>query len=94
MEEVFITMFYFMGHNKREIQSDALHAIGFVCVRHHKFMLESKLKMLYIDILNIDGYAVQHKIKVLNNLESFLVEEEARMMKMDQHCNYTLFNLV
>lgn len=81
-------MFYFMRHNKREIQSDALHAIGFVCVRHHNFMLESKLKMLYIDILTNELYPVQHKIKVLTNIESFLSEEEIRMIKMDQHCKF------
>ena len=86
MEEVFRTLFYFMRHDRREIQSDALHAIGFVCVRHHKFMLESKLKMLYIDILTHELYPEQHKIKVLNNIENFLVEEEARMIRMDQHC--------
>ncbi len=85
VEEVFRTMFYFMRYNRREIQSDALHAIGFICVRHHKFMLESKLKTLYIDILTNQFYPEQHKSKVLNNIESFLVEEEARMIRQDQH---------
>merc|ERR1719266_1641779 len=85
VEEVFRTMFYFMRHNRREIQSDALAAIGFVCVRHHKFMLETKLKMLYIDILTNELYPDQHKIKVLNNIESFLIEEEATMIRMDKH---------
>ena len=86
MEEAFRTMFYFMRHSRREIQSDALHAIGSVCVRHHKFMLETKLKMLYIDILTNELYPDQHKIKVLNNIESFLIEEEATMIRMDKHC--------
>ena len=79
-------MFYFMRHNKREIQSDALHAIGNVCVRHHKFMLESKLKMLYIDILTQSFYPEQHKSKVLNNIESFLIEEELEMIRRDKSC--------
>ena len=79
-----------MRHNRREIQSDALHAIGFVCVRHHKFMLEKKLKMLYIDILTQEFYPEQHKIKVLNNIENFLVEEEASMIRMDKQCKLNL----
>lgn len=74
-----------MRHNRREIQSDALGAIGFVCVRHHNFMMESKLKSLYIDILQQPFYPEQHKIKVLNNIECFLVEEELRMIRMDKH---------
>ena len=90
VEEVFRTMFYFMRHNRREIQLDALHAIGFVCVRHHKFMLESKLKRLYIDILTQEFYPEQHKIKVLNNIESFLIEEEADMIRKDKLCTFPL----
>jgi len=78
-------MFYFMRHRERQIQSDALGAIGFVCVRHHKFMLESKLKMLYIDILSSEFYPSEHKVKVLQNIELFLIEEEARMIRHDQH---------
>ena len=85
MEEVFRNMFYFMRHRERQIQSDALGSIGNVCVRHHKFLMESKLKMLYIDILTHELYPVEHKVKVLNNIELFLVEEELRMIKQDQH---------
>ena len=88
VEEVFRAMFYFMRHNRRDIQSDALHAIGFVCVHHHKFMLESKLKMLYIDILTQEFYPEQHKTKVLNNIESFLIEEEAQMIRNDKICKW------
>ena len=86
VEEVFRTMFYFFRHNRREIQSDALTAIGHVSVRHHKFMLESKLKMLYIDILTQEFYPEQHKVKVLNNIENFLIEEENQMIRQDKNC--------
>ena len=64
VDEVFETVFFFMIHESRDIQSDALHSLGSICIRHHSFMLESKLKTLYIDILNEDFYSVQHKIKV------------------------------
>ena len=80
-----------MRHNRREIQSDALAAIGFVCVRHHKFMLESKLKMLYIDILTQEFYPEQHKVKVLNNIENFLIEEENQMIRPDKNCKPSAF---
>ncbi len=64
VEEVFETVFFFMLHELTDIQSDALHALGNICIRHYNFMLESKLKQLYIDILIEDFYPVQHKIKV------------------------------
>ena len=75
-----------MRHRKREIQSDSLSALGFVCVRHHIFMLESKLRSLYLDILSQDFYPTQHKVQVLRNLELYLQEEEIRMIKQDKHC--------
>jgi cohesin loading factor subunit SCC2 len=77
VEEVFETIFYFMRHDSREIQSDALHALGSVCIRHYNLMLESKLKHLYIDILTEDFYSVQHKIKV-PRLVSFLCKAQFR----------------
>ena len=63
MDEVFETTFYFMVHDDVLVQKDALHALGAVCIRHYDYMLKSKLKSLYIDILNEDFYCVQHKIK-------------------------------
>ena len=64
VEHVFSTMFYFMRHHSRDIQSESLNALGFVCVRHYNFMLEYKLKNLYIDILSKDFYPTQHKTQV------------------------------
>lgn len=90
MDEVFETTFFFMMHESPEIQNDALHSLGLICIRHHSFMLESKLKTLYIDILNEDFYSVQHKIKVLNNLESYLMEEDVRMRRLDDTCKLPL----
>ncbi len=81
-------MFYFMRDARRAVQLDALLSIGSVCVRHHNFMMGNILKNLYIDILSHDYYPVQHKIQVLNNIESFLLEEEARMIRQDQHCKH------
>ena len=63
VDEVFETTFYFMIHDDVLVQKDALHALGAVCIRHYDYMLKSKLKSLYIDILNEDFYCVQHKIK-------------------------------
>ena len=62
--EVFETTFYFMIHDSYDIQSDALLALGHICIRHYKFMLETKLKNLYIDILVESFYSDTHKIKV------------------------------
>ena len=87
VDEVFQCMFSFMSHRTRVIQSDALTALGFVCVRHHSYMLESKqLKLLYLDILEESSYLTEHKVQVLNNVELYLKEEEIRMIKQDKHC--------
>jgi len=64
VDEVFETTFFFMLHDSRDIQLDTLNSLGFICIRHHLFMLESKLRQLYLDILTEDFYPVQHKIKV------------------------------
>ena len=68
VDEVFETTFYFMIHDDVLVQKDALHALGAVCIRHYDYMLKSKLKSLYIDILNEDFYCVQHKIKASHSL--------------------------
>ena len=96
VDEVFQCMFSFMSHRTRVIQSDALTALGFVCVRHHSYMLESKqLKLLYLDILEESSYLTEHKVQVLNNVELYLKEEEIRMIKQDKHCEFLLaYNLL
>lgn len=85
VEDVFETIFHFITHDSKEIQSDTLHALGLICVRHYNFMLETKLKQLYIDILQEDFYSEYQKVKVLNNLELYLAEEEVRMRKLDEN---------
>ncbi len=82
-----------MRDKRRVIQIEALNAIGSVCVRHHQFMMGNLLKNLYIDILSNKYYPVEHKIQVLSNIESFLIEEEARMIKQDHHCKLSLQKL-
>ena len=64
---MFETVFFFMLHENSDIQNDALHALGSICIRHYNFMLESKLKHLYIDILTESFYSVHHKVKVSND---------------------------
>ena len=64
VEEVFETTFYFMLHDSRDIQLETLNSLGFICIRHHIFMLESKLKPLYLEILKEEFYPVQQKTKV------------------------------
>jgi len=89
--EVFMAMFYFLDHESKEIQNAALQAIGSLCIRHYELMLDERLKTRYIQILTKDESHVAHKIQntalamqVLNNIESYLNEEEVRMMKQDK----------
>ena len=85
VDVVFESTFYFMLYENKVIQLDTLHALGSICIRHNQFMLESQLKDTYIDILNEPFYSSNHKIKVLNNLENYLAEEEIRMRRLDEH---------
>nr|XP_040566817.1 nipped-B-like protein [Lepeophtheirus salmonis] len=85
VDEVFETMFYFMRHESTDIQTATLQALGNLCVRHFNFMLTTKLKNLYVDILKEDFYDTKHKVVILNNLENYLCEEENRMISQDKH---------
>jgi cohesin loading factor subunit SCC2 len=82
VEEVFETTFFFMLHDSREIQLDTLNSLGFICIRHYVFMLESKLRQLYLDILMEDFYPVQHKIKV-NSTAQFALHVGSFIDNMD-----------
>ena len=90
VEHVFSTMFYFMRHNSRDIQSESLNALGFVCVRHYNFMLEYKLKNLYIDILSKEFYPTQHKTQVKTSIEEIISDVQNNIRSYKPNSEYFL----
>jgi len=69
---------------------------GFFVTHHSDFMLTKRLKDLYHRILNspTDSHmSVQLLCHVLNNIHSYLVEEERKMMKAEIECKRTCLSL-
>jgi len=81
---VFEAIFYFMNHESLDIQNATLQALGSICIRHYDLMMDERLKQRYILILTNHQHSTHHKIQVLNNIETYLVEEEIRMMQLDK----------
>eukprot|EP00090_Calanus_glacialis_P019633 TRINITY_DN3012_c0_g1_i1.p1 TRINITY_DN3012_c0_g1~~TRINITY_DN3012_c0_g1_i1.p1 ORF type:complete len:2150 (+),score=766.00 TRINITY_DN3012_c0_g1_i1:196-6645(+) len=81
---VFEAIYYFMDHESPDIQNATLQALGSICIRHYDLMMDDRLKQRYISILTSHQHATHHKIQVLNNIETYLSEEEFRMMQLDK----------
>ncbi|ENN74150.1 hypothetical protein YQE_09123, partial [Dendroctonus ponderosae] len=82
-DQVYLNMMYFIQQNDVDIQVNTLKAIGNICIRHHEFMLEPELKEFYHRQLSVEDAPLQMKIDVLLNVESYLIEEENRMIQQD-----------
>lgn len=52
-------------------------------------MLHQALRDLYYDQLGEHNNVLKRKIQVLRNLQTYLVEEELKMMKADAECKYS-----
>merc|ERR1712241_346576 len=85
---VFESIYYFLDHESYDIQNATLQALGFICIRHYDLMMDERLKQRYISILlsryHSSQHATQQKITVLQNIETYLVEEEVRMIAQDK----------
>jgi len=81
---VFEAIYYFMDHESPDIQNATLQALGSICIRHYELMMDERLKQRYISIMTNQQHETLHKIQVLNNIETYLVEEEVRMMQQDK----------
>lgn len=86
-------MLYFLRQEDEDIQTNTLKSIGFICIRHYEFMLETELKTFYHKMLIEIDAPLKMKTEVLQNIESYLMEEDNRMIKLDQECKFIdLFN--
>ncbi|CAH1393670.1 unnamed protein product [Nezara viridula] len=82
-DEVIDTFLYFL-HRDQDSQHYTMKALGSVCIRHYELMLTDELKSLYHQYLSDENAPLQMKVQVLNNIESYLLEEEKKMIKQDQ----------
>jgi cohesin loading factor subunit SCC2 len=85
-EQVFQSLFYFLQNGNSDVQYFTLQAIGSMCIRHYDYMLLPELKTMYHLMLTEPHTIIGMRIQVLNNIETYLQEEEMRMIKQDQEC--------
>ncbi|CAB3386176.1 Hypothetical predicted protein [Cloeon dipterum] len=83
-EQVFQTLFYFLQNGNFDVQYFTLQAIGSMCIRHYDYMLMDDLKNMYHLLLTDKDAHIAMRIQVLSNIETYLQEEELRMIKQDQ----------
>ncbi|XP_044256313.1 nipped-B-like protein [Tribolium madens] len=82
-DQVYQSMIYFLHREDLDIQANTLKAIGCICIRHYEFMLEKELKIFYHKFLTSEDTQLKMRVEVLINIESYLVEEENRMIQQD-----------
>ncbi|CAG9855417.1 unnamed protein product [Phyllotreta striolata] len=82
-DEVYQNMAYFLQTDDIDIQTNTLKAIGSICIRHYEFMLQDELKNFYHKQLTCEDAPLRMKVEVLVNIESYLIEEDNRMIQQD-----------
>ncbi|XP_022102804.1 nipped-B-like protein A isoform X2 [Acanthaster planci] len=86
-ERVFDVLFYFCYHEDEEVRMKAITGAGFLCNRHADFLLGTKMKTLYWDILMDTSTSTKLVCQVLRNLQLYLTEEDERMRRADAEWN-------
>ncbi|KAF0287117.1 Nipped-B-like protein [Amphibalanus amphitrite] len=84
VDEVLETLLYFVNQPAPDMQMFTLQALGFIVIRHYDMMLSERVKQLYHGFLQQPDVSKQLKAQVLINLETYLVEEERRMIQQDE----------
>lgn len=85
-EQVVETLMYFMNLGDMSLRYYTLQSLGFVCIRHYELMMGTQLKQLYHMLLLDPSVNTKLRIQTLQNIETYLQEEEVRMIKQDQEC--------
>lgn len=57
-----------------------------MCIRYYDLMLGREVKSIYSSLLTNENSPVQLKCQVLKNIQTYLQEEEIRMIKQDSEC--------
>lgn len=58
---------------------------------HPELMFVQDVKALYNSLLSDENSAVNLKIHVLKNLQTYLQEEDSRMQEADRECEFSSF---
>ncbi|XP_008422496.1 nipped-B-like protein B isoform X2 [Poecilia reticulata] len=83
-DKVLELLLYFTTHEDEEVQIKAIIGLGFQFIMHPELMFAQDVKVLYISLLSDENRAVNLKIHVLKNLQTYLQEEDSRMQEADR----------
>uniref|UniRef100_M3ZSI3 Nipped-B protein n=1 Tax=Xiphophorus maculatus TaxID=8083 RepID=M3ZSI3_XIPMA len=86
-DKVLELLLYFTTHEDEEVQIKAIIGLGFQFIMHPELMFAQDVKVLYISLLSEENRAVNLKIHVLKNLQTYLQEEDSRMQEADREWN-------
>ncbi|CAG0918991.1 unnamed protein product [Notodromas monacha] len=85
INQTFEIMYYFVNNSiDPSLRFDSLQGMGSMCIRHYEFLLKSNVVSFYSKCLLDAEAPVKMKVQILNNLENYLKEEEARMAQQDK----------
>ncbi|KRX59136.1 Nipped-B-like protein, partial [Trichinella sp. T9] len=79
-EQAFQLLLAFTRHREEDLKRKAFVSIGLFCVHYSDYLLRTELKELYQNILTDPESEINVRTQVLRNLESFLNEEERKML--------------
>ncbi|KRZ72053.1 Nipped-B-like protein, partial [Trichinella papuae] len=79
-EQAFQLLLAFTRHREEDLKRKAFVSIGLFCVHYSDYLLRAELKELYQNILTDPESEINVRTQVLRNLESFLNEEERKML--------------
>ena len=69
-----------------ELKQPCLCTSGLQAVRHYELMLGRDLRELYHNYLTSPDVSERLCCQVLKNIQTYLTEEETRMIKADHEC--------
>lgn len=84
-QDTFEQLFFFSTittHN--EIRRDALVALGHFCIQNYDYLVDTKLRNLFCDILTSPNYDVNLKTIVLRNIQMYLNDADMSMSMKDK----------
>ncbi|XP_003373936.1 nipped-B protein [Trichinella spiralis] len=82
-EQAFQLLLAFTRHREEDLKRKAFVSIGLFCVHYSDYLLRTELKELYQNILTDPESEINVRTQVLRNLESFLNEEERKMLNRE-----------
>ncbi|CAL8321731.1 unnamed protein product [Lota lota] len=83
-DKVLDLLLHFTTHREEEVQAKALMALGSLFIMHPALMFVQEVRALYTAVLSDKTGAVVLKVQVLKNLQSYLQEEDSRMLEADR----------